>query len=439
MAIVLVSILGLYSVVDSMSLGLGTEQRAMYAALFCITILLWLLTRPRAPQPYTLNRVIGVWWLIGLVGFVMVLTQETVYPVYVIGDAASFLYPALLLLIARKDATAFYHMPTISVCAVLMVAASLGAVFVLPHFGYGGERFEEPPLLLMALTLIGLIRPTRTAIFALSVVTALVLLQLTLLSGARLALLLWPVMGGLLLVLGHVPKQLAFAGLCGLVCGLPMADVALDRLQIGDKLEQSRIGQSLQHLDGADLLEGIADDGSMNNRIMESSDALYTRYDYQGVLPWIFGSGHGATFEGATAYYGERQLPNGDVHHIHFGLVLLYYRYGILGTLGFLWLLSAAFRQMWLLRRCSTKSPLYYPSLLFTVAVIAYLLNFLLFNELIDPVFSFALAGFLTTRDLSAPVRRRAQPLLLQKQILGGRASQHLAVAQLQLPSRLKR
>jgi hypothetical protein len=53
------------------------------------------------------------------------------------------------------------------------------------------------------------------------------------------------------------------------------------------------------------------------------------------------------------------------------------------------------------LRRCPASAPLYYPSLVFTLAALAYLLNFLLFNELIDPVFSFTIAGFLTTRDLS--------------------------------------
>jgi hypothetical protein len=36
------------------------------------------------------------------------------------------------------------------------------------------------------------------------------------------------------------------------------------------------------------------------------------------------------------------------------------------------------------------------------------LLNFLLFNELIDPVFSFTIAGFLTTRDLSRQTMRLA-------------------------------
>jgi hypothetical protein len=379
-----------------------------YAVLFCLTILLLMLTRPRSPQPKSLGRVTAAWWIIGLIGFVMVFTQETIYPVYVVGDAASFLFPALLLVMARKDATAFRHMPTLTVGAALMVFASLMAAVVLPRLGYGGERFQEPPLLLMAVTLIGLLRPSRPAVFLLSAATAAILLYLTLLSGARLALLLWPVMAGILLLLGHVPRQFAIAGFCGLIGLVPLADVAIDRLGVVDNIVQSRIGQSLTQLDGRRIVEGIVQDGSMNNRIMESSDALYTRYDYQGVLQWIFGSGHGATFDGSTAFYGERLQANGDVHHIHFGLVLLYYRYGIPGVVGFLWLITAAFRQMWFLRRCSAQSPLYYPSLLFTVAVIAYLLNFLLFNELIDPVFSFALAGFLTTRDLAMPARRRA-------------------------------
>jgi hypothetical protein len=69
---------------------------------------------------------------------------------------------------------------------------------------------------------------------------------------------------------------------------------------------------------------------------------------------------------------------------------------------------------MLVLRRCPANAPLYYPSLVFTLAALAYLLNFLLFNELIDPVFSFTIAGFLTTRDLSRQTmpqaRRRTSP-----------------------------
>jgi hypothetical protein len=434
MAIVLVIMLGLYSVVDSMSLGLGTEQRVAYGVLFCLTIILLLATRARSPQPQSLGRVIGTWWLIGLLGFVMVLSQETVYPVYVVGDAASFLFPALLLLMARKDATAFRHMPTINIAAAFMVAASLMAAIVLPHLGYGSERFQEPPVLLTAVTLTGLMRPARPGVFLVSALTAALLIYLTFLSGARLALMLWPVMGGILLLLGHVPKQIAIAGFCGLVGMVPLADFALDRLGIGENIAQSRLGQSLEHLDGSRLMAGVVEDGSMNNRIMESTDALFTRYDYQSILPWVFGSGHGATFEGSTAYYGDRLLSNGDVHHIHFGLVLLYYRYGIPGVLGFVWLISAAFRYMWFLRRCSIKSPLYYPSLMFTVAVFGYLLNFLLFNELIDPVFSFALAGFLTTRDLAAPVRRLAKRRDFDMRLTGPRAMQPIAIPPRLLP-----
>src|SRR5204863_6947280 len=131
-------------------------------------------------------------------------------------------------------------------------------------------RFQEPPVLLTAVTLTGLMRPSRPGVFLISVVTGALLIYLTFLSGARLALMLWPVMGGILLLLGHVPKQIAIAGFCGLISMLPLADVALDRLGIGENIAQSRLGQSLEHLDGSRLVAGVVEDGSMNNRIMES-------------------------------------------------------------------------------------------------------------------------------------------------------------------------
>jgi len=267
--------------------------------------------------------------------------------------------------------------------------------------------------LLMALGWIGMIRPRRVGALVASALISAMVLQLTVMSGARFALILWPLMGIALFALGHVSKQVAAVAFCMLIGVALSADAAIDALDLGATIDESRMGRFLSRLDDGTLADGIAADGSMKNRFLEAADAFYTRYDYQGWPTWVFGSGHGATFEGATAYYGERTQANGDVHHIHFGLMLLYYRYGIPGVLGFLWLVAAAAHQMWLLRRCSPQSALYYPSLLFTLAVGAYLLNFLLFNELVDPVFSFALAGFLTTRDLSAPARLQKRSRLI--------------------------
>ena len=407
MSITLVIALGLYVVIDLMSIGLGTEQRPAYGALLLITGFVLLAAKWRPPLPRSVGRIAAVWWIIGAIGFVMVFSQETIYPLYVVGDAASFLYPALLLVIARKDASVFFHVPTIRILGAFMLLASIGAVLI-PMLSHNTERFQEPPLLLMALGWIGMIRPKRIEGLASSILISVAVLQLTVMSGARFALVLWPMMGIALFAMGHVSKRMAAVALCMLLGVAVTADVAIEALDLTAKIDDSRMGRFLGRIGTESLADGIFFDASMNNRMLEASDAFYTRYDYQSWPAWLLGSGHGATFEGDAAYYGERETDSGDVHHIHFGLMLLYYRYGIPGVCGFLWLFATVLHQMLVLRRCPANAPLYYPSLVFTLAAIAYLLNFLLFNELIDPVFSFTIAGFLTTRDLSRQTMRLA-------------------------------
>jgi hypothetical protein len=414
MSITLVIALGLYVVIDLMSIGLGTEQRPAYGALLLITGLVLLAAKWRPPLPRSVGRIAAVWWIIGAIGFVMVFSQETIYPLYVVGDAASFLYPALLLVIARKDASVFFHVPTIRILGAFMLLASIGAVLI-PMLSHNTERFQEPPLLLMALGWIGMIRPKRIEGLASSILISVAVLQLTVMSGARFALVLWPMMGIALFAMGHVSKRMAAVALCMLLGVAVTADVAIEALDLTAKIDDSRMGRFLGRIGTESLADGIFFDASMNNRMLEASDAFYTRYDYQSWPAWLLGSGHGATFEGDAAYYGERETDSGDVHHIHFGLMLLYYRYGIPGVCGFLWLFATVLHQMLVLRRCPANAPLYYPSLVFTLAAIAYLLNFLLFNELIDPVFSFTIAGFLTTRDLSRQTMRHARRRVARK------------------------
>ncbi len=414
MATILIIVLGLYAVLDALTIGLGAEQRPAYAAVFCITCLLLFVAKRRPPVPRTLSRATKVWSLVGMIGLVMILVQDTVYWLYVAGDAASFFYPAILLSIASRDATPFYQTRTIKLLGALLVAASLGSVIVMPAIihSFAFERFREPPLLLMALGWLGMVRPRNVAELVISMLISVFVLQLTLMSGARFSLVLWPMMGLALFALGHVSRQMVAVSFCILVFAAVSADVAVDSLNLGSQIEGSRIGRFVERLKTGNIAGEITEDVSMNNRILEAKDVVFTRYDYQGPLQWGFGSGHGATFAGSTAEYGERLLPNGDVHHIHFGLVLMYYRYGLPGLFGFIWLLAAACRQMWSLRRLSPQSPMYYPSLLFTVAAIGYLLNSLLFNAFVDPLFAFTIAGFLTTRDLAgASARSKQRPI----------------------------
>ncbi len=416
MPTVLVIVLGLYTVLDSLSLGLGAEQRPAYAAVFCIVVALLLLSKRRLTIPSNLTLAKRCWWAVGIIGLVMITMQDNIYGLYVVGDSASFFFPAILLSLAHRDPTPFCHSRSLKLLGAIMIAAALGSVLAIPTLFHSVERFREPPLLLMALCWLGIARPKNLAELATSIILSVVILQLTWMSGARFSLILWPMMGLILFAFGHVTKQVVAIATCALVLSIATVNFFVESTNLVEQLEGSRIGVLVERLTVGNIMAEIADDSSMNNRILEAQDALYTRYDYQNALQWIFGAGHGATFEGTTAQYGDRLLPNGDVHHIHFGVVLVYYRYGVPGFIGFVWLLAAACKQVWTLRRLPSSSPLYFPALLFALAGLAYLLNMLLFNALVDPLFAFTIVGFLTTRALSMQMvsKRLARPRVNQ-------------------------
>jgi hypothetical protein len=236
-------------------------------------------------------------------------------------------------------------------------------------------------------------------------------LALTLLSGARSALLLYLATGVVLYTLRQVPRQVALLGFISFGTLLLVLESGILASLIPMEWRELRFSRFVDQYCQAGLLEGILKDQSMNNRILESEDALYERRYHHGWWQMIFGSGHGATFEGVTAFYGDRAQADGQVHHIHFGLVLLYYRYGIPGLLAYCWLAMAALRQLVSLRHSKLSLDICYPSLIFSLGTLGYLAELLLFNQLVDPVLSLTIAGFLATRDIA--LTTKGQPISL--------------------------
>ncbi|MEM7284700.1 MAG: hypothetical protein AAF438_24190, partial [Pseudomonadota bacterium] len=85
----------------------------------------------------------------------------------------------------------------------------------------------------------------------------------------------------------------------------------------------------------------------------------------------------------------------GEVHNIHFGPLLVYFRYGILGSMVYLSLVVLAFRSVLKLRRRYQSKTATPQEFVFTLTVVLYLFDWLLRNVLVDPLWSYALAGFL--------------------------------------------
>lgn len=412
MAIFVVICLGIYVIIDSLDVGLWSEQRLAYSLLFGVTALLFAVSKRRSAADLSMRRVTRAWYVVAAIGVVMIPFQTSVHYIYVIGDAAVFVFPLLLLEFARRDQAPFTGRQSILLLTALLTVASICAFVFARLHGVDSDRFPPPPLLLMAIAWLALVKPTSPAMFAGGLLVTALTILLTLESGARFVMMLWAMMGVVAYLISLSPRRLGSVIVIGAASGLALIVAGLSGIDFEGQFEGSRLGHLLTRLEWNSLFLDVIEEESMNNRIRESSDALHTRFADQGILCWIFGSGHGATFDGVTANYGDRLLDSGQSHHIHFGLVLLYYRYGIVGVMGYLWLLIQVLRRVDQLRRADENSGGYRPSFIFTIAAGSYLINLLMSNELINPMFSYSLVGFIATRHL--PLRPITRHSLMQ-------------------------
>lgn len=135
-------------------------------------------------------------------------------------------------------------------------------------------------------------------------------------------------------------------------------------------------------------------------RVLEASDAFEFMAD-QPVYPLI-GFGHGATYRPNASFMAPNVTPEGVVHNIHIGPVLLFFRYGIFGAA--LWgmmawvLVRGFFRLRSLLEEFSIMHPapphVTRDLMLFLTAYFVFLALFMVFftmNIMIDPVMGIAL------------------------------------------------
>ena len=387
-------LMGGYVIHDSFSLGLGDGQRIAYVLLVFISVVMVAANR----NPMRLTRanlqVVGTWGVVILIGFLMACLQEDVHLGYIAGDAISVSYPLLILMLGSQDRQIFNDRPSLSFLGVILLCAVLTGAQSITE----SNRFFEPPLILMVLTWLWVAQPRSLGMFWLAIAVLGFLMLMTLLSGARTSLILSLASGVVLFLLGHFSRQtvtvLCVLGSILLVpAGLGTLEIDLSR-----HLRENRIGSILDNLSHLGVVDGVSQDDSVMNRFYEADDALFTLWHEHGPIHWVLGCGHGATFKAATAYYGDRVMDNGYSHHIHLGLVLLYFRYGVLGVMAFAWLFVSCLRQLVVLRKSRHLDDLYFSRTLFTISTAVYLCELLLFNEILNVNFSFAIAGFLHTR-----------------------------------------
>jgi hypothetical protein len=202
-------------------------------------------------------------------------------------------------------------------------------------------------------------------------------------SGQRTSVIIWLVLAiAVISSLLGVKRVLLAAIVAVIVLLSPAREALLPGLQTS--IQSTRFGT---------VIAGDKDE-SLFARFNEAVDVVRTLRREGGPINWLVGFGHGATYQPALSFLARNVTDDGRVHNIHIGPLMILFRYGLLGVAIATALVVAVVRSVVRLRSSlhESSAPL---QALFALAVFGFLIEGLMFNVLVDPVFSYAIAGFL--------------------------------------------
>ena len=369
--------LGFYTIYDSVILGVSGGQRLIYGAVLAGCLLVLVVGARQIALSagelifLVLYVVCNALWLIP------VPAAQNVYLTYVIGDITSLMMPIVFLLIGAIDPGLFRSRSAlVLLCVLLLFAAMLGVV------GSVSGRFEPPHVLLLALLWLGAGRSTglgRMFFWAALLLVLFVAFE----SGARASVVLW-LLGGVYILALYWPVRKLL-----LVVG-PVAAIAV---VLAGSLIQQEVVSLLQETRFSKNVEGEVDN-SLLSRFNEASDAMNEFGNHAGSLNYIFGFGHGSTFQPVHSSL-RNAIGDGVVHNIHIGPVLVFFRYGLLGVAVYVLLIVSVFLSFLRHRRSGGIKGPSGGQIFFTFAMTMYLADGLVHNVFVDPAFSFVLGGYL--------------------------------------------
>jgi hypothetical protein len=370
--------IGAYAVIDAALFGVNTAQRVAYALVWGSVVMACLVEMPRARVSRSGWRWIAVWLFVAAVGTLPTAWQTHVYPAYAAGDLASILLPLVLFLAGSAVPSLF----GIRAVAVLTGALTLGLV-VAPLVGKEGARFEAPATFLLAMAAWLVIAARTRTQRVLGVGLGIVTLAANYASGQRTSVIIWLVLAiAVISSLLGVKRVLLAAIVAVIVLLSPAREALLPGLQTS--IQSTRFGT---------VIAGDKDE-SLFARFNEAVDVVRTLRREGGPINWLVGFGHGATYQPALSFLARNVTDDGRVHNIHIGPLMILFRYGLLGVAIATALAVAVVRSVVRLRSSlhESSAPL---QALFALAVFGFLIEGLMFNVLVDPVFSYAIAGFL--------------------------------------------
>jgi hypothetical protein len=390
-ALVVVSVLGIYTVVDSAVLRVAAGQRVLYATIALVVVCAVLLAAQRLRMPRFAAGILVAWMSLLLLWLVPAIGGERVYPGYVAGDLASMGMPALFLLAAYAIPDAFRGRWYQGLLAAWLVLAMIAGMLL--GTGWGG-RFEPPHNLLVVLLWLGVFAGQRLT-RAISVLMLMLVLVLAFQSGARTAVVLWFVGFLYLLALRWPIRRLAVAAIPLIAVITLFAGAALQQAAV-DALSESRFRQNI---------EGEAD-VSLISRLNEAQDVI-ALVQKAPVFNVIVGHGHGATFRPERSMPVHNLTAHGLVHHVHITPVMLLYRYGLIGVILYLWLAVVLARSFFRERKQCLSTGEIPDTAIFTFALVLFMADSLLRNPLVDPLLSWVVAGFIASLAGSGDARRQ--------------------------------
>ena len=391
-AVVLMA-LGGYIIVDYLFLLIVPAQRFIYASIIVFAVMALLMGLAKFRISTKSYRLTLIWITITVFFLVPVVFQKTFYPGYVIGDMTSVLFPLMLLLLGLRYPEFF----SIRQGLPLIAGLTLVGVFLGMFFGDYQNRFEAPTSMLFVLSWSVILFAPRLSLRVLGLLVLGVLLAIAFASGERTSVMLWII--ALVLV---IFVTIRFSPISLLASGLVLVGLLVFGGQLATVLVQDVIAQSRFR-----TAANVEEDQSLLERYNEARDVLLMLSEAPAVSH-VMGHGHGSAYRPHYSYIERNVTADGQVHNIHFGPLLVYFRYGIPGALIFLLLVAHALKSLVRLRsyhRAGTLSPARF---VFVLSLCLYLIDWMLRNILVDPIWSYVLAAYLV---LTLDLWRKQEPV----------------------------
>jgi hypothetical protein len=376
-------------VLDASHFGVGWAERLAYLVVVLSASFVFFIVLRTAPPLRSTWVWIAGWFLLLALWLLPCMSQSHAYHQYVAGDFVTLALPALMfpLIMASPGLLSKRR------AALLGVGLTLAAILA-PVLGADSNRYEPPSTMLIAglWWLLIVTQEPKRRFFIVSLIA--VLGGLIVGSGQRTALLIW------LACAGYAFWQFLWSSRLGI--RLLLTVVGLSLLFVVTSMRGELLAVVAGH-----RIENVArgeSDDSLIARWEEAIDVVETLKREGSPLTYVVGFGHGATYAPQTSFVSRNITPDGRVHNIHIGPLMILFRYGLIGLALYTWLILAVVRT--LSRRVRDQDTIHQVRCGFALVCLGFLMEGLMFNVLVDPLFAISLAGFFASH---AP-ERRGQP-----------------------------